>query len=35
MLAEQPDAEVGAKGWLDIEENAGARGRHVVDAPIP
>ena len=35
VLAEQLDAEVGAEQWLDVEQDAGARGGNAVDSPIP
>lgn len=35
VLAEEPDAEVGAEQGLDVEEDAGARGGNAVDAPVP
>ena len=35
VFAEQLDAKVGTKGGFYVEENAGARGRNVMDAPVP
>lgn len=35
VLAEELDAEEGAESGLDVEKDAGARGGHAVDAPVP
>ena len=35
VFAEQLDAEPGAERRLDVEEDAGARGGHMMDAPVP
>ena len=35
VLAEQADAEPGAEGGLDVEEDASAGGGDVMDAPVP
>src|SRR5579863_3634756 len=35
VFAQEPDAEIGAEGRLDIEEDTGTRGGDVVDAPVP
>ena len=35
MFAEEADAEPGAESRLDVEEDAGAGGRDVMNAPVP
>src|ERR1700690_1946335 len=35
MFTEQVHAEVGAERGFNIQENSGARSRHMMDAPVP
>ena len=35
MFAEQFDAQPGAERRFDVQEDSGARGRHMMDAPVP